>query len=229
MAEVVVPEKVKEVEQEGVALIEAAKSLAITDADSYEAAAEFVKGTKRLQDRVHDIMDPVCTATNRAHKAATGQRKKLLAPAKEAERIVKRLIVDWDTEQRRLEAEARRKAEAEERRKAEEEQLAEAEAAAAEGDEAAAEEILEREPMVAPPPPPRARPKVSGVSTRETWKAQVTDIRALCKAIGEGKVATTLVQPNMPALNAQARSLKAEMKIPGVRAVANRTAAASGR
>lgn len=59
--------------------------------------------------------------------------------------------------------------------------------------------------------------KTAGAQTRETWKAQVFDLRALCAAIGRGELPESYVEPNMTALNARARSDKGMMRVPGVR------------
>ncbi len=49
------------------------------------------------------------------------------------------------------------------------------------------------------------------------WYAEVTDIKLLCKAIADGKVDIKAIEPNMPYLNAIARSYKSEKEIlPGI-------------
>jgi len=53
---------------------------------------------------------------------------------------------------------------------------------------------------------------------RDNWKARVTDIKKLCKAIGAGKVPVTYVQPDQSALDARAKSDRNTLNIPGVEA-----------
>ena len=77
-------------------------------------------------------------------------------------------------------------------------------------------------PVVAATP---AAPKVSGLSFRETYKAEVTDMRALVQAVASGAQPITLLQANQTALDGMARALKEALAIPGVRLVKDRIAA----
>jgi len=136
--------------------------------------------------------------------------------------------------------------------KAEQDRLmAAAEAAEAAGDKQGAEELVTAaviitedvkqeaaEILSAPiqPPPmilPKTTPKLAGgpiYSTR--WSASVTDIKALCLAIGTGRASTELVIGldrdkntgiiTSPSLNSRAVSDKDQMIIPGVRAISKR-------
>lgn len=69
----------------------------------------------------------------------------------------------------------------------------------------------------------------AGVSTTQRWKAEVTNLQLLCRAIAEGKVPVGFVDANMTALNAMARANKQALNVPGVRAVADTTVSARGR
>jgi hypothetical protein len=64
---------------------------------------------------------------------------------------------------------------------------------------------------------------------KEYWHAEVYDLRTLCKAIGEGKCPESYAEANMSVLNTQARALKKEMNIPGVRAISESKSAATGK
>ena len=61
--------------------------------------------------------------------------------------------------------------------------------------------------------------KPTGISTRVNWKAELVDIKALCKAVADGTWPVNLVAANMPALNQMARAAKNNLNIPGVRAI----------
>ena len=74
-------------------------------------------------------------------------------------------------------------------------------------------------------PPIQAAPKVEGVSFRDLWSAEVTDLLALARAVADGVVAPTLLIPNQPALNKMAVALKGELRIPGVVARCERISA----
>ncbi|HEU4401903.1 MAG TPA: hypothetical protein VFT43_07335, partial [Candidatus Polarisedimenticolia bacterium] len=61
-----------------------------------------------------------------------------------------------------------------------------------------------------------AVPKEAGVTFRDAWKARVDDAMALVKAVAEGKAPLAYLTVNQAALDAQARVLKGELRVPGV-------------
>lgn len=75
--------------------------------------------------------------------------------------------------------------------------------ASREAAEAAAK--AEMEASAPPPPPPMAPPKVAGEVTGWAYKVEVVDMKALCKAIGEGTVAIAAVKPAEGKLNSYAK------------------------
>jgi hypothetical protein len=60
--------------------------------------------------------------------------------------------------------------------------------------------------------------KVSGISSRKVWKAEVFDMPALIKYVAANPQFANLLEPNMTAITALAKSLKAQMTVDGVRA-----------
>lgn len=62
-------------------------------------------------------------------------------------------------------------------------------------------------------------PGAPGLSIRATWSAEVTDLMELVKAVAKGKQPLSYLSPCLTALNLQAKSLKSELKIPGVKAI----------
>lgn len=68
--------------------------------------------------------------------------------------------------------------------------------------------------------------KVSGISMRETWKAEVTDKAALVKFIAENLHLLNLVDVNTSAVNQMAKAMKGNLNIPGIRAYAEKSVAA---
>lgn len=218
-----------QIEESADALTERSQGLTVTDATTYKVAATFLLDIKAYRKQLGETFDPIISKAHAAHREAIAQKKKHEGPAIEAEGIVKGRMLEWQREeQARAQAEARQAEEAA-RQRAEEEQLAAAEAAEKAGDAAAAEAIISEPPVVAPIVARPAAPKVEGISTRENWSAEVTDITALICAIAEGKAPTTVVTPNMSALNGLARSMKNELSIPGVRAVCSQGMAAGRR
>lgn len=65
-----------------------------------------------------------------------------------------------------------------------------------------------------PPTPPA--PKAEGTAVRMVWKARVDDLRALAKAVGEGKVGTNVLEPVNGALVKIAQAFEGKADVPGV-------------
>lgn len=87
---------------------------------------------------------------------------------------------------------------------------------------AAAEQAAIKAEPVVPPPVVRVAPalaSVAGVSTRTTWKAEVTDLHELVRYVAAHPEWLALLTADMTQLNTLARSQKNRMQIPGVKAV----------
>ena len=205
-------------EQNALALVESAKAITITSPESYTSAWDFLKKLKAMQKAWEEHHAPTVTATNTAHKMAVAARDKLLTPFGVAERWVKGLIGTYDREQERLRAEAERAAQLAAQKAQEDAQLAAAVEAEQAGQREEAEAILEA-PVVVPPVIFRpTTPKVAGGSIRENWKARCTDLKALIKAVAEGRAPSTLLLLNQSALDQLAKAAKQDFQVPGCQA-----------
>lgn len=222
--------ELQELETRALSWPERAQGIAIRDQVSYQTAANLLLDIAALKKEIVSHHEPIKKAAFEAHRAAVAAEKRLLDPLQQAETILKRGIGAWEMEQERIRLEEQRRAEEETQRA--EEQLRLEMAAQAE-DEGAPPEVAEQilqTPL--PIPKPVVAPtfnRVAGVSTRQNWRAEVTDIRALCKAVAEGRASVQFVQPNLPALNQVARAMKETFNIPGCRAVPDTTVAARTR
>lgn len=209
---------------------EKAKGVTIADQTSYDQACEMILAIKGLRNEAEEHHRPIITSAHQTHKLTLAALAKVDTPLAEAERILKASIGGYEQEQRRIQADLERQArEKAEREQAEqlEAQIEEAEAAGASQEEVLA--IIEQ-PMVAPAPiVPQVHTAAKGVSTSKTYKAEVFNLRDLCRAIADGKQPTTLIEANMPALNGIARALKGQMSVPGVRAVEVTNVSVRGR
>lgn len=156
------------------------------------------------------------------------ERKRIEAERRAAEEAARK-----EAERIRKEAEEQARIEREEAARLQ----AEAEAAAKEGNDEAALDLVaqaeakqqEAEAVVieaehtgnavqAMAPATVAAPaKLSGVSSRENWKAEVTDLMALIKAVAAGQASPDLLTANTTAINQRAKALKGEFKVPGIR------------
>ena len=136
-----------------------------------------------------------------------------------AKKLVGVQTAAWDQQERDRVRREQQAADAERRRLEDEERLRAATRLEAQGKPAAAEAALTA-PVTTPifTPPVRQVEKADGLSFRDNWKAQVTDLMALVQAVVEGKASLACLEPNMVTLNGLARSLKDEMRVPGVEA-----------
>jgi len=132
--------KTDEVEGRALSIVDQAKAVTVTDAETYTAAGALWKQIGEMIKEVKDAFDPICEAANRAHKAATAKRASFLDPLTAAQKSVKGLMEAWDAEQERLRKAEEARLEAE--RKAEEERLRKIELDKIEADRKAEEERL---------------------------------------------------------------------------------------
>ena len=99
----------------------------------------------------------------------------------------------------------------------ESERLEQAKQLEAQGEKDAALALLDA-PIVAPTVTTPVT-KVDGVSTSKIWGAEVYSLKELCQAIVDGKADISCVEANMKTLNSLCKALKANVSIPGVRAI----------
>ncbi len=220
----------------------------------FELASDDLKQVKALQKEVEEKSTGITGPLNQAVKAVNDLFRSPKEYLDKAEATLKRAMVTWTTEQERLAAIAR--AEAEAAARAERERLAaiereqqeaarkaqeEAQAAAAAGDQEAAQRAMaEAEAaqqqaavtamtaqVVTMAPVVEAPAKVTGISGRVTYSAEVTNLLELVQAVAAGTAPLEALQADTKFLGAQARAFKkAGQLYPGVMAVAERSIAA---
>lgn len=207
----------EQLEQKALSLPEQAKAVRITDSVSYSQAAELLKGIVAVRKEITEHHAPLKLKAHEAHKAICDAEKKLLEPIATAEQTIKAAIGGYDMQQRRLQEQAER--EAREKFEAEQAEMIEAAAVEAESQGASAEEVkaIIEQPLIIPRLARRVETKPAGISTSYTYSAQVVNMRELCRAIADGKAASTLLTPNATALNQLARAMEEQFNIPGCR------------
>lgn len=235
-------------------IVSRAKALQITDVGTFEAAGEMLQALKDKARQIEEFFEADIQRAHAAWKGLTTKRASFLDPLKEAIAIVSSRYATFAQEEKRKAEAERRRRELEEQERERARLKAEADARAAEAarlveeamqatsrDEALAleeqaaaakveaEEIRHEAATVQAPVLPLA-PTVTppkGVSVRSNWKHEVTDIRALVKAVAEGSVPINAIAANDTYLGQRARADKGTVPIPGVRfydagSVANR-------
>ena len=210
---------IEQTEQKALSIPDQAKALTVASNEDYTQGETLLSSCKQLETEIHAAFDPIVEKAHLAHKEAVAQRAKYLNPIEEGRKILKQKMIAFQQEQERIRREEQARLEAEAQKRAEDEALALASQAEAEGNTEMAEAIISEPVQAAPVVLPKMAPKASRLSAGKTlWYAEVTDIKALCKAIADGKASINLIEPNMTALNNMARAMKSTMNIPGVQA-----------
>lgn len=197
-----------------------AAARSILSGDSARTAGELlVNRIRPARKRLKSIFEGPIKKAREALESIRGAYKNLDDPLADADRAIQDGLLRYQQKverDRRIE-EARLAAKA--REIAEEQQRKEAEALRKAGEEEAAREV---EAEVLPAPvvtwDAPAIPKVEGLQQRENWVGEVTDLKALVRAVAAGTVPIEAIEPNMKVIHAQAKSLHGAFKWPGCRA-----------
>ena len=190
--------------------------LEVTSQTSLEVAGEYLRGIKALREEIANTCDPVIKKAYEVHTVAVAQKKNFEVELIEAERVIKGKVGSFVAEEQRKTRE-QEAIEAAVARETQEKAEAEARELKAAGEHELAEAVLETAEAEAAPAAVAAPPKAEGVVTRDNWSAEVTDLRALADGVAKGDVPLPALKADQKFLNQQARSLKRELRWPGVR------------
>jgi len=200
-------------------MLDIARDWKITTPETAIAAGEDLKAVKSLAKQVEAKRTAITGPLNKALKEVNALFRPAKGWLKEAEGILKGEILRFQAEQDRIARELQAKVDAETRKEREKLEM-KARLAQVVGKDEKAEELLEEAETQIAPVVKSAAPKIAGISTRETWKAEVFDKQALLKHIVEEQPALiVLVKIDQSLLNARARELKDEFDLPGVKAI----------
>lgn len=195
-----------------------AGNVTVTTAEQMETAAAILRDVKALQKDADAAQKAVTQPLEAQKKSAIAWfRDRITSKLDAAENVLKRAILAYQAEQDRIRREAQRAAD-EAARKERERIERQAAAAAKKGQDEKAEQLAERAQTIVAPVVQTEAPKVSGVSTRDLWKWEITDPAAIPReylAIDEVKIGKVV------------RALKGDTTIPGVRVWAEQTLAAA--
>jgi hypothetical protein len=206
-------------------LVEQAQTLArnIVDKPSYDQAGELLMYAKGMRKKITQYFKGIKDPINAARNEILRKEEEALAPLEAIEKsILGPRMSAFTMEQDRLRRIEEQKAQAEAYRLQQEAQLAAAVEAEKGGDKQMAEAIIS-EPIVVAPVSVPVFEQPKGLSSRETYKGECIDIRALVQGIIDGKVPITAVEANSTVINQAARAMKSELKWPGVRVWVDRT------
>lgn len=210
----------REVEAEGLAIVDEARQLEVHDAESCRRAGEFVVALKDRAKRIEAAFAEVIRAAHRAHKTALAERDKYLRPVREAERILSDRIGTWHAEQERRRREEQERLLREAQERAEIEREIEADILRRSGREAEAAQV-EQMPVV-PESVPIVRAEVEqldGLSLRTRWAWRIVD---------ESAIPREYMRPDEAKIGRAVRALGKLAKIPGVEVYEQRVVARRG-
>ncbi len=177
------------VASEALALPEQARTYKVEDADSLCRANEFFLTCHAMEKKIDATFDPICKATNTAHKAATKAKADAKTPVSVAKSIVRKEIEDYNMAQEYIRRDLERIAQEEEVRRAETRQVERAATLEAQGHGELAEAVLQ-EPVAVPQVAlPTVKQELAGSTFIDVWRYKVVDPVALLRAAADGLIA----------------------------------------
>ena len=194
----------------------------------YELGVTELKKIKAKKTELDNQRKSITAPMDLAKKVVMDLYRPTVEALDYSENTLKTKLMAFDEEQQAIQRQRQAEAEVEaERQRA---QLAEqAQQAEQSGDTIMAEALLETACVVVAPVVGKDVPKVAGVSTRVTWRAEVTDKLSLIKFIAENPQFIDMLDANQSALNKFAGAMKSNANIGGVRFFEEKTMAASRR
>lgn len=193
------------------AMIARAGMFICTNPEQYKAGDLVVSECAALVKRIKEIHDPICMATNTAHKIATKARKDLIDPINQASKIIDAKLGNFKMEHDRKVAEEKRLLE--EKATKEQEEHALKQAAQMKKDGAPAEAIkavLETANDPVQVVQTTAPDLCSQNSRTMDWDIEIIDkslVPEYFKTVNEGSI------------RASVRSAKGEIEIPGIKVI----------
>jgi len=218
-ADLVEARELQAVEQEINPVLLQAGALSVTNAEQYQGAADFLKQLKDAQKKVTDFFSPIKKKAHDAWKSITAKESEVLTPLKDAENTVKGKMLTYQRqEEEKRQAEQRRlQAEADERARKDRERLLK-HAESLKTPEKQEEYRQAAEEVQAPVVTVQSEaPRVAGISTRKTWKAEVINKKAFVEAALKDDNLLAFLEIDMSKMNKLAAATKGQISYPGIK------------
>ena len=204
----------REVETQALTIPEQARTVNVTDIETYKSAGEFWKSIKALRSKVADTFDPLIKNAHDLHKSILAKKQTVDKPLEEAEKTVKRAMEAYDREQERLRREEEERLREIARKEEEERRLKEAIALEESGHKEIAEAVMEAPVTVAPVVLPKVTPKMEGGPIfRTVWKFRI---------VNPNIIPREYLIPDQVKIGGVVRALKNQANIPGIEAYEER-------
>lgn len=200
-------------------------AIVIDDASQYEQWAVELRDAIAPQRRaLEGYFKPIKDKYFALHRRVCAQENEIVKRIAEMEQRVKSEMSAFLQRQKKERDEAARRAHEEAMEKERAARAEKVETLIAQGDTQAAERVI-AEPVrvLAPTPKVEDVPKVAGISTKEQWKAEVTDLCAFLRWLGSGSdeeitAKSHLISVEQSELNKLAAANRQLLNVPGVRA-----------
>ena len=195
--EIITLETRTELETQNKTVLERVKAMEIKTEQTNTEATGLLKILKDARLKVETTFKPAETSAKKAYDEVRALRDLFLVPLKDGETTIRQKIGEFVRVENERRATLQKKADEK-------------------FEKAAARAEATGKPMTAAPVVVAHVSAPEGVSYTERWSANVVDMVALCRAVADGKAPAEYVLPNLPALNAIARTSKDKLAIPGV-------------
>jgi hypothetical protein len=222
-------DKTKQVENQGLAIIEKMGGLVISDQESYDLALQYRSELQGYLERVEAFFEPMRVKAHEAYKEILNKKAEVVKPAKvhldglnasigiflQSQREKQRKL--QEAEQERLNALAEKQHEREIKKLQKK------------GYDPESIEMMSQQAVVAPVAEVKPILEQGGISTREQWQGEVVDMMALIKFISKNKRYQHLLQVDQAELNKLARSMRQNLDLPGVNVISKTVVATKRR
>jgi hypothetical protein len=201
----------------------------VVDKQSYDLACIAHDHLNNFIENVDAVYEPMREAAHAAYKTVLSERDAAKAPAVAAQAELKRKMRGYlQAEEQRLRLEAeekqRRQDELLHKEKEKEASKLRKKGYSESSIEAMTDAIETSTAMVKV-----EKVDTGSMSTRTTYSAEVTDLKALIRFVAKSKGFEGLLLPNMTAINSMARGMRDSMEVPGVKVVRDMSLARSRR
>ena len=201
----------------------------LASVEDYSVVAEYGLAAARIVKEAEAFYAEEVANLYSMWKAKTAERGTITGPAEAIKNLAARFCGEWQKVQERKRREEELRQQELERQRAETAVLEEAAQLERDGRADDAQALIEAPVVMAPVAVPTAVPQIKGVSApRVTWKAEVTSLALLIKAVADGKVPVQAIQADEKFLNKMATALKGELKYPGVKVTSSAKASYRG-
>ena len=196
-------------------VLDASKIVQVTTPEELENANNAGRVLQASTKEVENFYKPLKQQVDAFKAPLLAHEKEFAGPIEAEKKRLGSLITSYNQEQERIRQEAERKAREEAEKAAREEALARAVELEAAGDSEAAEQVL-NEPIQAPVVIQQESPvRMAGQVGKTVYSCVVTDVKALLKAVAEGKAPMQCFSLDQGWLNKKATLEKEGFSLPG--------------